>query len=77
MKINVDVDISPEELRRFMGLPDVQAIQQQMMDAFAENMQNSQEQQSEFVRNMISGSIAPWQSFFAMAQGESSDNKDQ
>ena len=40
VKINVDVDISPEELRRFMGLPDVQGIQQQMMDAFAENTRN-------------------------------------
>ncbi|MFT7651320.1 MAG: hypothetical protein ACI9ON_004227 [Limisphaerales bacterium] len=76
MKINVDVDISPEELRRFMGLPDVQGIQQQMMDAFAENMQNSQEQQTEFVRNMISGSIAPWQNFFAMTQGGASDDKE-
>ena len=69
MKITVDIDITPEELRRFMGLPDVQGIQQQMMDAFAENLQSSQEQQVEFVKNMISGSIAPWQSFFAMAAG--------
>ena len=28
MKINVDIDITPEELRRFMGLPDVQGWQQ-------------------------------------------------
>jgi len=33
MKINVEVDITPEELRRFMGLPDVQGWQQQMLEA--------------------------------------------
>ena len=75
MNIKVNVEITPEELRRFMGLPDVQHIQQQMMDAFAENLQSSQEQQSEFVRNMISGSIAPWQNFFALTGMPSMDSQ--
>ncbi len=74
MKITVDVDLTPEELRKFMGLPDVADFQQQMIDAFAENMQSSQDQQTEFVRNMISGSMAPWQSFFALANAGSSDS---
>lgn len=76
MKVTVNVDMTPEELRRFMGLPDVQGIQQQMMDSFAENLQNSQDQQAEFVRNMISGSIAPWQSFFALASGAANNSDD-
>ncbi|GJL80949.1 MAG: hypothetical protein DHS20C01_05830 [marine bacterium B5-7] len=32
MKINIEIDISPEELRRFLGLPDVTAIQQELME---------------------------------------------
>jgi hypothetical protein len=64
MKINVEIDLTPEELRRFMGLPDVQGWQQQMIDSFIQNLQNSQEQQQEFVANLLSGAMAPWQSFF-------------
>ncbi len=31
MKITVNVDCTPEEARKFMGLPDVQAFQEEMM----------------------------------------------
>ena len=32
MKVHVEVDMTPEEARRFMGLPDVAPLQEQMMD---------------------------------------------
>lgn len=32
MNIKFDVDISPEELRRLMGLPDVQAFNEKVME---------------------------------------------
>ena len=32
MKIKVDVDCTPEEARTFLGLPDVQPLQEAMMD---------------------------------------------
>ncbi|MEM7078833.1 MAG: DUF6489 family protein [Pseudomonadota bacterium] len=77
MKINVEVDITPEELRRFMGLPDVQEWQQQMIESFSENIASSQEQQQEFVRNMLTGSFAPWQNMFTlMTGGIPAKNKD-
>ena len=31
MKITVDVDITPEELRRFIGLPNVEKLQEQIL----------------------------------------------
>ncbi len=31
MKITVDVDITPEELRRFLGLPNVEKIQAELV----------------------------------------------
>ncbi|MEJ6591433.1 MAG: DUF6489 family protein [SAR86 cluster bacterium] len=31
MKITVDVDITPEELRRFIGLPNIDKLQEQIL----------------------------------------------
>ena len=31
MKITVDVDITPEELRRFIGLPNIEKLQEQIL----------------------------------------------
>ena len=64
MKVNIELDITPEEMRRFLGLPDVQGWQQQMLDSFTENVVSSQEQQQEFLRNVFTQSFAPWQDFF-------------
>ena len=74
MKINVEIDLTPEELRRFMGLPDVQGWQQEMLEQFTNNIQSSQEQQQEFVRNMLTGAFTPWQNFFT-AMGRASSSK--
>ena len=65
MKLNIEIDLTPEELRRFMGLPDVQGVQQQMLESFTENLQSSQEQREAFVRSWVSNSFAPWQNFFS------------
>ena len=32
MKVHIEMDMTPEEARAFMGLPDVQPMQQKMMD---------------------------------------------
>ena len=71
MKITVDVDLTPEELRRFMGLPDVQGIQQQMLERFSEGISASAEQREEFLRNVFAGAMAPWQNFFNIMSGMS------
>ena len=38
MKFKVDVDMSPEELRKVLGLPDVQKLQDDMMKKITEQM---------------------------------------
>ncbi|WP_414674829.1 DUF6489 family protein [Marinospirillum sp.] len=38
MKINVEFDITPEEFRKAMGLPDVQHFQEELMRKIAEQM---------------------------------------
>jgi hypothetical protein len=39
MKVNVEIDCSPEEARRFMGLPDVSKANEVYVDAMAKAMQ--------------------------------------
>ena len=38
MKITVDIDCTPEELRGFFGLPDVKPMQEELMQEVAERM---------------------------------------
>ena len=41
MKISIDVDCTPQEARGFLGLPDVEGMQQSMMEAVGERMQQA------------------------------------
>ncbi len=38
MKVNITMDMTPQEARAFMGLPDVAPIQQRMMEEMQERM---------------------------------------
>ncbi len=38
MKFKIDIDMSPEELRKVLGLPDVQGFQEDMMNKIREQM---------------------------------------
>lgn len=38
MKINISIDLSPEEFRKLMGWPDVQGLQEEMLKKFQEQM---------------------------------------
>ncbi|WP_024950724.1 DUF6489 family protein [Cobetia crustatorum] len=39
MKINVEFDLTPQEFRQAMGLPDVEAFQQELMERFRRQME--------------------------------------
>ena len=41
MKVTVEVDCTPEEARRFFGLPDVVPIQQAIMETLQQRMQSA------------------------------------
>ena len=43
MKVQIELDMSPEEARRFMGLPDVAPLQQQMLDEMKSRMTRAME----------------------------------
>ena len=39
MKIKIEIDIKPEEARKVMGLPEVESMQNDLMDQIKEKMQ--------------------------------------
>lgn len=41
MKIHVDMDMTPEEARKLMGLPDVSRMQDEMMAEIAKRMKSA------------------------------------
>ena len=41
MKISIDIDCTPLEARRFLGLPDVEAMQKVLMDKLQDRMVNA------------------------------------
>jgi hypothetical protein len=43
MKVSVDVDATPEELRRFFGLPDLSPLNDEMVATLRERMQEGAE----------------------------------
>lgn len=66
MKINIEIDVSPAEAREFFGLPNVQSLQERMVNQFAERLEASAEQRDEFIRSMFETAIEPWQVFGKM-----------
>ncbi len=38
MKIRIDVDVTPEEMRRLVGLPDVETFNRELLDQIREKM---------------------------------------
>lgn len=38
MKVTIEIDCTPEEARRFLGLPDVQPMQQAVMERLEQQM---------------------------------------
>lgn len=41
MKISIDVDVTPEEARRFIGLPDLEPMQQAVLKDVQERLQKN------------------------------------
>ncbi len=39
MKVNIELDMTPEEFRQAMGLPDVQPFQEELMNRIKEQME--------------------------------------
>jgi hypothetical protein len=69
MKINVEIDCTPEEARRVMGLPDLAPLHEQYIAALSEMMdpKTHPELIETFVKNwspMNDGAMTFWRRFF-------------
>ena len=47
MKINIEIDMSPEEARKVMGLPDIEPMQKEMMAKIQEKINTSLDEMSD------------------------------
>ena len=60
MKITINVDCTPEEARKFLGLPDVDALNETLMDAMKERVEKGfdPDEMDKLMRTWIGGAGA-------------------
>lgn len=56
MKISVDIDLTPEELRRFLGLPNVEGLQEEMLKMAQQQLADSGQH---FLNELVTGAVQP------------------
>ena len=71
MKISVDLDITPQELRKLFGLPDVEEFQRQLMDDIRQRMAAGAEGYDpiKLFEPYVSGTMASWDMFQKLLTG--------
>jgi hypothetical protein len=74
MKVTVDVDCTPEEARRFLGLPDLTAVHDVYLDKMKETMEQGigPETIEKLVRSwgpMSEAGLSMWTKFFDQVGG--------
>lgn len=71
MKMTINIDCTPEEARQFLGLPNVDALNEMMVDQlklkFAENLEKMQPE--EMMKAWSGFGIQAQDQFFKMMQG--------
>ena len=60
MKITVDVDITPEELRKFLGLPKIEKLQEEMLKAAQKRLAESGQS---MVSDLMTGAVQPMMAY--------------
>ncbi|MEY6432812.1 DUF6489 family protein [Thioalkalicoccus limnaeus] len=65
MKVTVDVDITPEEVRKLFGLPDVEGFQRQLLEDMRERIASGAEgyDPAKLLQPYINSSLASWDLF--------------
>jgi len=62
MNVKIDIEITPEEMRKLLGLPDVEAFQQQMLEDIRKRMTEGVEGYDplKLFQPYIAGTLASW-----------------
>ncbi|MBK1716793.1 DUF6489 family protein [Thiocystis violacea] len=76
MKVTVDFDITPDEVRKLFGLPDVEAFQRQLMDDIRERMTAGVEGYDpiKLFQPYMAGTMASWDMFQKLLTNVSSSS---
>jgi len=71
MKVSVDVDMTPEEMRRLFGLPDLTPIQNLVIDRIAAQVEKGLDQGivTTLTRAMITGGLQSWDAYQKLLSG--------
>ena len=72
MQIKIEIDVKPEELRRFLGLPDVAGLQEDVLHFLREKLGAASESfdPASFVKDNLQTirNSGPWKKFVAAAK---------
>lgn len=68
MKLSVDVDLTPEELRRLFGLPDLSPIQNLMIERITSQIEKGLDSNlmATMTRSLITGGLQSWDAYQKM-----------
>lgn len=71
MKVKIEIDLTPSELRALIGLPDVAGLQEDMIEYLRDRVSHGVEgfDPAGFVRDNVQNSKA-WKRLMAVARGE-------
>jgi hypothetical protein len=68
MNVKIDIDITPEEMRKLLGLPDVEAFQRELLNDIRARMLEGAEGYDplKLFQPYVAGSMASWDMFQKM-----------
>lgn len=68
MNVKIDIDVTPEEMRKLLGLPDVEAFQRDMLDDIRKRMLEGVDGYDplKLFQPYLAGSLASWDMFQKM-----------
>jgi Family of unknown function (DUF6489) len=71
MKVSVDVDLTPEELRRLFGLPDLTPIQTLVVERITRQIEKGMDSNliGGITRSIIAGGVQSWEAYQNLLSG--------
>lgn len=71
MKVSVDLDLTPEELRRLFGLPDLTPIQTLVVDRITRQVEKGMDSNllAGITRSIITGGVQSWEAYQNLLSG--------
>jgi hypothetical protein len=71
MKVSVDVDLTPEELRRLFGLPDLSPIQALVVERITRQVEKGMDSNlfAGITRSIITGGVQSWEAYQKLLSG--------